>query len=68
MASINYYYTKSVLETVSINPTKFKKELIQANKKLMPYEMLHLSEWLKTYTNDKPELKKCINELYNNNI
>ncbi len=63
MASINYYYTKSVLETVSVNPIRFKKELLRATKNLMPYEIEHLSKWLLTYTTNKPELKEFIDDV-----
>jgi len=63
MASINYYYTKSVLETVSANPVQFKKELLKATRNLMPYEIEHLSKWLTTYTTNKPELKKFIDDV-----
>jgi len=63
MASINYYYTKSVLETVSEDPVKFKKELLKATRSLMPYEIEHLSRWLISYTTNKPELKKYIDEV-----
>ncbi len=64
MATINYYYTKSVLETVSENPLQFKKALQQAKKSLMPFEIDHLAKWLTSYTNNKPELIKCIEEVH----
>ena len=63
MASINYYYTKSVLVTVSVNPNQFKRELLRATKNLMPYEIEHLSRWLSTFTNGNPDLKKCIDDV-----
>ena len=64
MATINYYYTKSVLETVSENPSQFKKALRNAKKNLMPFEIDHLSKWLISYTTNKPELQKCIEEVH----
>ena len=63
MASIIYYYTKSVLETVSVDPTLFKRELKKASRNLLPYEIQHLSKWLYSFTINKPELKKCIEEV-----
>ena len=63
MATINYYYTKSVLETVSENPLKFKKELQQAKKNLLPFEIEHLTKWLVSYTTNKPELKNVLKKL-----
>jgi len=57
MATINYYYTKSVLETASKDPLKFKKALKQAKKNLMPFEIENLTSWLIFYTINKPELK-----------
>jgi DNA replication protein DnaD len=62
MATINYYYTKSVLETVSENPLKFKKELRQAKENLLPFEIEHLTKWLISFTTNKPELKQCIKD------
>ena len=63
MATINYYYTKSVLETVSENPLKFKKELQQAKKNLLPFEIEHLTKWLVSYKTNKPELKNVLKKL-----
>ncbi len=62
MATINYYYTKSVLETASNDPLKFKTAVKQAKKSLMPFEIENLTQWLVFYTINKPELKKCISE------
>ena len=62
MATINYYYTKSVLETVSENPMQFKKALKYAKKSLLPFEMEQLARWLHHYLINKPELEKCCNE------
>ena len=60
MATINYYYTKVVLQTASENPLQFKKELQQAKKSLLPFEIDHLTKWLDSYITNKPELKKFI--------
>ena len=62
MATINYYYTKVVLQTASENPLQFKKELQQAKKSLLPFEIDDLTKWLHTFINNKPELKKFIEE------
>lgn len=63
MATINYYYTKSVLETVSENPLQFKKGLKYAQKSLLPFEIEHLAKWLVLYTTNRPELKKYVEEV-----
>jgi hypothetical protein len=60
MASIYFYYTKSILESVSLNPVKFKKELKKASKNLLPFEKQQLHSWLVNYTIDRPELRQCI--------
>ncbi|NBW27439.1 MAG: hypothetical protein EBR38_02560 [Flavobacteriaceae bacterium] len=53
-------YTKNILESVSFDPKLFCKELEKALKKLLPYEVEELTEWLLFYTNQKPELKECL--------
>ena len=63
MATINYYYTKSVLEKVSKNPSEFKEELKEAKRRLLPFEIISLTKWLDFYTTNKPELKKYIKDL-----
>lgn len=63
MATINYFYTKSVLEKAANDPTLFKKELDRGLENLFPFEVLQLVSWLKTYTSDKPELKKVLKEI-----
>lgn len=63
MATINYYYTKSVLQKVSKNPTKFKEELNEAKRTLLPFEINNLTKWLDFFTINKPELKKYIEDL-----
>ena len=62
MATINYYYAKVVLQTASENPLQFKKELQQAKKSLLPFEMENLTSWLCNYVINKPELQKCCKE------
>ena len=62
MATINYYFAKSLLESVSDNPIEFKKALKYAKKSLLPFEMEQLARWLHRYLIDKPELEKCCNE------
>ncbi len=60
MSRMIYDYTKEVLERVSFNSELFIKELKKAIKNLLPYEMEQLKKWLQYFTNEKPELKKCL--------
>ncbi|HEY4618123.1 MAG TPA: hypothetical protein VIH09_08010 [Flavobacterium sp.] len=60
MSRMIYDYTKEVLERVSFDPKLFIKELKKAIKTLLPYEIEHLRKWLLYYTDEKPELKKCL--------
>jgi hypothetical protein len=59
MKKTMFAYTKSILERVSFDPLLFCKELEKALKTLLPYEIEQLTEWLKTFTEEKPELKHC---------
>ena len=56
-----YDYTKSILEKVSFDVRLFSRELRKALNKLLPYEIENLKKWLVYFTNDKPELKSCVN-------
>lgn len=60
MPRMIYDYTKSVLERVSFDPVLFIRELKKAVKSLLPYEIEQLKKWLQFYTEEKPELKKCL--------
>ncbi len=60
MSRMIYDYTKSVLERVSFDPVLFIRELKKAIKSLLPYEIEQLKKWLQFYTEEKPELKKCL--------
>ncbi|SDW31847.1 hypothetical protein [Flavobacterium degerlachei] len=60
MSRMIYDYTKEILERVSFDPQLFIRELKKAVKTLLPYEIDHLRKWLLFYTNEKPELKKCL--------
>ena len=60
MSRMIYDYTKSVLERVSFDPVLFIRELKKAVKSLLPYEIEQLKKWLQFYTDEKPELKKCL--------
>jgi hypothetical protein len=60
MSRMIYDYTKSVLERVSFDPVLFIRELKKAIKSLLPYEIEQLKKWLQFYTDEKPELKKCL--------
>jgi hypothetical protein len=55
-----FNYTKSILERVSFDPQLFCKELKKALDFLLPYEIEQLTEWLLSYTIEKPELKQCL--------
>ena len=60
MSRMIYDYTKMVLERVNFDPELFEKELKKALRSLLPYEIEHLRNWLLFFTNEKPELKKCL--------
>lgn len=53
-------YTKSVLERVSFDASLFCKELEKALKVLLPYEIEQLTDWLLSFTKEKPELRDCL--------
>ena len=55
-----FNYTKSVLERVSFDPKLFCKELEKAIKLLLPYEIEQLTDWLLSFTEEKPELRQCL--------
>ena len=55
-----FAFTKSILERVSFDPLLFCKELEKAFKSLLPYEIEQLTEWLLSYTVERPELKQCL--------
>ena len=63
MASINYYYTKSVLENPSLKPEEFKTVLQNAFNVLQPFEIEYLTKWLNKISLSKPELKVYIEEV-----
>lgn len=60
MSRLIYDYTKSVLERVSFDASLFCKELEKALKTLLPYEIEQLTEWLFSFTSEKPELRQCL--------
>lgn len=64
MSRMIYDYTKEILERVSFDPELFTKELKKAIRNLLPYEIEHLKRWLLFFTNEKPELQKCVIEFY----
>jgi DNA replication protein DnaD len=63
MPRMIYDYTKSTLEKVSFDPTLFKKELMKALRNLLPYEIEQLRNWLRYFTNNKPELQYFLLEI-----
>ena len=60
MPRMIYDYTKSVLEKVSFDIDLFMKELKKAIRKLLPYEVEHLRNWLIYFTTQNPQLKPCL--------
>lgn len=60
MSRLIYDYTKSVLERVSFDAILFCKELDKAVRVLLPYEIEQLTEWLFSFTSEKPELRQCL--------
>ena len=60
MSRMIYDYTKEILERVSFDTELFLKELKKAVRVLLPYEIDHLRNWLKYFTDKKPVLKKCL--------
>jgi peptide deformylase len=63
MARMIYDYTKSELESVSIDPNRFKRKLKKAVHSLLPHEIDHLKKWLYYFTDNKPHLQECITEI-----
>ncbi|WP_091398463.1 hypothetical protein [Flavobacterium noncentrifugens] len=55
-----FAYTKTILERVSFDPVLFCKELEKAFKMLLPYEIEQLTEWVFSFTDQKPELRQCL--------
>ncbi len=66
MPRMIYDYTKLSLEKVSFDPTLFKKELLKALRNLLPYEIEQLRNWLRYFTNNKPELQNCLMVIISN--
>lgn len=61
MSKMMIDFTKSILERVSFDKILFCKELEKAIKVLLPYELEELFTWLFDFTEEKPELRYCIN-------
>ena len=53
-------YTKTVLKKVSFNSDLFCKELKKGLENLLPYEIVELTIWLKSFVENKPELLICL--------
>lgn len=60
MARAMLEYTKTILSKVSFDVILFKKELEKAAKRLLPYELDELKDWLQSFTSQNPELSDCI--------
>lgn len=65
MKKTMFAYTKEILERVSFDPNLFRKELKKALKSLLPYEIDQLRDWLTNFTNEKPELRQCLQYVHN---
>ena len=63
MPRMIYDYTKTELENVSFDTNLFYKRLKKATKSLLPHEMDQLYNWLNYFTENKPDLKKCLIEI-----
>lgn len=61
MSKVMMDFTKSILERVSFDAILFSKELEKAVKLLLPYEIEELFTWLFNFTEEKPELRYCLN-------
>ena len=61
MSKVTMDFTKSILERVSFDSVLFCKELEKAVKMLLPYEIEELITWLFNFTEEKPELRYCMN-------
>lgn len=53
-------YTKTILERVSFDVNLFCKELQKALERLLPYEIEELKIWVKSLTNENPDLNACL--------
>ncbi|MFP5436267.1 MAG: hypothetical protein ACLGH8_00590 [Bacteroidia bacterium] len=65
MPASMFNYTKTVLESVSFDPTLFCKEVEKALKMLLPYELEQLVDWLYKFTTTHPELQSCLSVVEN---
>jgi hypothetical protein len=63
MSKLMVDFTKSILERVSFDPILFCKEVEKAVKTLLPYEIEELVDWLFNFTEEKPELRYCLNRI-----
>lgn len=63
MPRMIYDYTKSELESVSVDPNLFKRKLKKAVNSLLPYEIDLLQNWLSFFTSNKPHLRDCLSEI-----
>ncbi len=60
MARAMFEYTKTILKKMSFNKDLFCKELDNATKRLLPFEIKELYVWLVQFTQNKPELISCM--------
>jgi hypothetical protein len=60
MARAMFDYTLTILERVSFDVNLFSRELQKAIERLLPYEIEELKIWFGNFTEQKPELNKCL--------
>ena len=60
MARAMFDYTLTILESVSFDINLFTKELQKALERLLPYEIEELKIWFGNFTQNNPELNKCL--------
>ncbi|WP_019039237.1 hypothetical protein [Psychroflexus tropicus] len=53
-------YTKEILKKVSFDPQLFCRELKKATKRLLPYELDELRDFIIRLTQTNPSLKQCM--------
>ena len=63
MARAFLNYTKTILKKVSFDAGLFQIELSKAIKRLLPYEIYELSQWMQDYFKDEPQLQTCITHI-----
>lgn len=60
MARAMFEYTKTVLRKVSFDVNLFSKEVQKAINRLLPHEVEELKIWIRSLTEQQPELQPCL--------